>query len=167
MYNINSKMFYKDQYDPADNDFDLLSANTNNQKGLLENSKQLDRGYNKIWRMLPRVDGTLKRTKIEFYTSSDIGNCIRDAETGSYFSDKVGSANEDLYFKVALATGECNSANGSSTMFFTSPQRYITHMRVNLTPEIIRTWQDKRDARLQVIGREVKKQEGYSTVVVH
>jgi hypothetical protein len=166
MYNINSKMFYKDQYDPADNEYDLMSANSN-QKGLLENSKQLDRGYNKIWRMLPRFDGKLKRTKIEFYTSSDIGNSIRDAETGSYFSDKVGSANEDLYFKVALATGECNSANGSSTMFFTSPQRYMTHMRVNLTPEIIKAWQNKRDARLQVIGREVKNQDESSNILVH
>lgn len=167
MYNINSKMFYKDQYDPADNEYDLMSANTNNQKGLLENSKQLDRGYNKIWRMLPRVDGTLKRTKIEFYTSSDTGNSIRDAETGSYFSDKVGSANEDLYFKVALATGECKSANGSSTMFFTSPQRYMSHMHVNLTPEIIRTWQEKREARVHAMGREVNKQELSSSVVVH
>jgi hypothetical protein len=104
---------------------------------------------------------------LNFYNSSDIGNCIRDAETGSYFSDKVGSENEDLYFKVALATGECKSANGSSTMFFTSPQRYITHMRVNLKTEIIKAWQEKRDARLQVIGRESKKQEGTTTVVVH
>jgi hypothetical protein len=159
-------MYYKDQYDHADNDYDVLSTNTNEQKAALENLKKRDRGYNKIWRMLPRLDETLKRTKIEFYTSSDIGNSIRDAETGSYFSDKVGSANEDLYFKVALATGECKSANGSSTLFFTSPQRYITHMHVNLKPEIIQIWQEKKDARLRELSRQVNKTK-HSSVAVH
>ena len=157
MYIINSKMFYKDQYDHTDNDYDGLSTNSNHQKGVLENSKQLDRGYNKIWRMCHRDDGSLKRTKIEFYTSSETGNSIRDAETGNYFSHKVGSANEDLYFKVGLATGECKSANKSSTMFFTSPQRYMRHMHINLSPEIITAWEEKRNARLMEIGKEVRK----------
>ena len=165
MYNINNKMFYKDQYDQADNDYDGLSTNSNNQKAVLENSKQLDRGYNKIWRMRPRVDGSLKRTKIEFYTSSETGNSIRDAETGNYFTHKVGSANEDLYFKVAMATGECKSANKSNTMFFTSPQRYMMHMHINLKPEIISAWEEKRNARLREISREVKKPSASSVVV--
>jgi len=166
MYNINSKMYYKGQYDQAENDYDGLSTNSNNQRAVLENSKQMDRGYNKIFRMRPRADGSLKRTKIEFYTSSEVGNSIRDAETGNYFSHKIGSANEDLYFKVGLATGECKSANKSSTMFFTSPQRYMTHMHVNLTPEIISAWEAKRNARLREIGKEVKRPTA-SSILVH
>ena len=154
-------MYYKEQYDPTENDqYEVASTD---QKGALENMKKMDRGYNKIWRMLPRADDSLKRTKIEFYTSSGSGYKIRDAETGTYYNDVVGSANEDLYFKVALATGECKSTNGSSTMFFTSPQRYITHMHTTLTPEIIANWEAKRYARLHAIG----KKSNPSNVVVN
>jgi hypothetical protein len=159
-------MYYKDQYDPADHDYDALSVNTNDQKISLENSKKMDRGYNKIWRMVLRDDETLKRKKIEFYTSSETGKNIRDAETGNYLNDKVGSANEDLYFKVGLSTGECNSANGSSTLFFMSPQRYMTHMHTTLSPKIIQRWEEKRDLRKSQLGREVKK-SSLSSVVVH
>jgi hypothetical protein len=145
-------MYYKEQYDPTENDqYEVASTD---QKGVIENMKKMDKGYNKIWRMLPRADDTLKRTKIEFYTSGDTGHKIRDAETGTYYNDLVGSANEDLYFKVGLATGECTSANKSSTLFFTSPQRYITRMHATLTPEIIANWEAKRDARLDAIGKK-------------
>ena len=149
-------MYYKDHYDPAD-DYDVTSAD--DHKAMLDEAKRIDRGYNKIFRIFPRADGRIKRTKIEFYTSSDVGTRIRDAESGSYFSDKVGSANEDLYFKVGLATGECKSANGSSTLFYTSPYRYMTHMHCTLSDESIKQWEEKRDYRLSVIGREVKKSE--------
>jgi hypothetical protein len=164
MYNINSKMSYKDQYDPAD-EYDCDAASANDQKVMLEESKKIDRGYNKIWKLLPRADGRIKKTKIEFYTSSEIGNRIRDAETGNFFNDKVGSANEDLYFKVGLATGECKSANGSSTLFFTSPYRYMTHMHTVLSPEIIKRWEEKRDMRMSEIKREVKRPTA-STIMV-
>jgi hypothetical protein len=166
MYNIDSKMFYKDQYDPAEYDYDVFSTNSNNQKAALEEAKKIDRGYNKIWRMLPRSDETLKRTKIEFYTSSGTGFFIRDAETGKYFNDKVGSADEDLYFKVGFATGECKSANGSSTLFYTSPYKYMTHMHCTLPLHLIKKWQEKRDARMSRNNKEVKNPVA-STILVH
>jgi hypothetical protein len=159
-------MYYKGEFEPVD-DYESSSLG---QKAMLQEAKKIDRGYNKIWRMVPRDDEELtrKRKKIEFYTSSDIGNKIRDAETGNYFNDKVGSANEDLYFKVGLATGECRSANGSSTLFFTSPYRYMTHMHTILPPNLIKQWEEKRDARIREIGRESKKQQlSASSVIVH
>jgi len=158
-------MYYKDQYNPAD-EYDCDAVSVNDQKVMLEEAKKIDRGYNKIWRMLPRADGKLKRTKIEFYTSSEIGNRIRDAETGSYFNDRVGSANEDLYYKVGLATGECKSANSSSTLFFTSPYSYMRHMHITLSSEMIKKWEEKRDARRSEIGKGVKRQTA-STIIVH
>lgn len=153
-------MYYKGQYD-SDDHYEVTSTD----KGVLENMKKTDKGYNKIWKMLPRADNTLKRTKIEFYTSGETGHKIRDAETGDYYNDIVGSANEDLYFKVGLSTGNFASANGSTTLFYTSPQKYVSHMHYTLTPEIIANWEAKRDARLNQIGREVKKSNPSNVVV--
>ena len=66
MYNINSKMFYKDQYDPADNEYDLMSANTNNQKGLLENfnskNKNIQKGFKETYRNLKEEIGYWSET---------------------------------------------------------------------------------------------------------
>ena len=76
-------MYYKGQHDPADeNNYDVI----NEQKVMLDETMKLDRGYNKTFRMITRADGRVKKTKVEFYTSSDIGNRIRDAETGDFFS---------------------------------------------------------------------------------
>ena len=160
-------MSYSKNYNPTDdNDFDMLSNSADDQKALLEKAKKSDRGYNKIYRRITRADGLLKRTKIEFYTTNGIGYRIRDAETGMYFRHIVGSFDEYLYFKVGLSTGECKSANGSNTLFFSSPQRYMTHFNVSLTPEIISRWEENKRERLSQIEKQVKRPNA-STVVVH
>jgi hypothetical protein len=158
-------MEYYDNFHPTNqNDLDMTTHKLNS-KDLLEEMKTDDRGYNKIYRDLPRSDGTLKRTKIEFYTSCDVGSSIRDAETGQYYSSKVGSADEDLFFKVGMSTGECKSKNGSSTLFYKSPRHYISHMRSNLNDQIISNWEDKRDYRLAEKKTAVKPSA--SSVIVH
>ena len=159
-------MSYSKNYNPAE-DYDVASnVSGDNQKALLENAKKLDRGYNKVYRNMPRSDGTMKRTKIEFYTSSETGNRIRDAQTGVYYNHLVGSKDEYLYFKVGMSTGECKSSNGSNTLFFTSPYRYMTFFNVTLSSEIISRWEENKNARLNEIEKQVKKPVG-STVVVH
>ena len=94
----------------------------------------------------------LKRTKIEFYTSGDTGCNIRDAETGDYYPNLVGSKDEDLFYKVALSTGECKSANGSNTLFYLSPQHYASHLHCSVYPEHIQIWNEKRKARLSELN---------------
>jgi hypothetical protein len=158
-------MSYSKNYNPAD-DYDAVSNGSGDNQKDLENAKKLDRGYNKIYKKIPRSDGTLKRTKIEFYTTSETGNRIRDAETGGYYNHIVGSKDEYLYFKVGLSTGECKSSNGSNTMFFTSPYRYMTKFNVTLNSEIISRWEENKNARMNEIEKQVKKPVG-STVVVH
>jgi len=146
-------MFYKDNYDPSEDD---LYSNGLDPKIAIEEAKKLDRGYNKIFRKITRSDGRIKRTKIEFYTSSGTGFYIRDAETGEYFTHKVGSVDEDLYFKVGLCTGECKSSNGTNSLFFTSPQRYMTHMHSTLDPKFISAWEEKRNFRVREMSESKK-----------
>jgi hypothetical protein len=118
-----------------------------NPNDVLQDTQRMDSGYNVIWRPVMNTRGSRLR-KIEVYTSSDTGTNIRDAETGHYYNERVGSSDEDLYFKVVLATGECKSRNNSSTMFYSSPRHYMSHMRCDLDPKEIAKWEAKRDARI-------------------
>ena len=98
------------------------SLNLNNKHNILMNeTNNVDRGLAKMWSYVERSDGSLKRTKVNVYTSGSMGSNIRNAETGEYYNDIVGSLDEDLYFKVAIATGELKAKNGSNTLFYTSP----------------------------------------------
>lgn len=149
-------MYQEDFYNPADqNDFD-----EQDEDKMFEKAKRQDRGYNVVYRKALRKDGRQYNKKIGIYTSSGTGNHIRDAETGEYLNYIVGSSDEDLFFKVMLATGECTSANGSYTLFYASPQHYANHlfpMGKEIDPEMVAAWEEKRDARLIEIKRGKKQ----------
>ena len=117
------------------------------QLRLMKEAKSIDKGHNVIYRLLPNKKGQMKHTSIDVYTSGGTDSQIRDAETGCYYSNIVGSADEDLYFKVTLATGECKSKNGSSTLFYLSPRHYMSHLNCQVSEDSIQAWQEKRDAR--------------------
>jgi len=129
---------------------------------VLQDSKSMDRGYTYVYRKVLNKQGKLKNKKIDIYTTSGVGNFIRDAETGEYYNNKVGSKDEDLFFKVILATGECKSSNGSSTLFFSSPQHYASHMRCEVDPILISNWEQKRNRRLA----ELKNQKDVNVSAV-
>ena len=141
-------MNYDNDYYPVDNDV-VSCSNSEEIRRQLEKVKQMDRGYNKIWRKLPKKNGELKRTKIDIYTTSGFGNHIRDAETGEYYPHLVGTLDEDLYFSVILATGECNSRNGSNTLFYLSPERYMQHQNKQLDEKTILRWKQKKECRMR------------------
>jgi hypothetical protein len=147
-----------------ENDYDNVKEN----ELLMNEVRKLDRGYNSIWRKRVRLDGTIKRSKIEVYTSNGIGSKIRDAETGEYYNCKVGSLDEDLFFKVALTTGEFKSSNGSSTLFFLSPKNYMSHMVCELDQSFITKYELKREARLREIEKNNEIKTKYlSKIVIH
>ena len=120
-----------------------------------------DKGYNVIF----RTDVTEpKKRKVECYTSSGIGNNIRDAETGQYYNEMVGSCDEDLFFKVSLATGECTSSNNSSTLFYSSPRQYMSHMCCELSEHEIVLWDSKYAARIKEIKRNKENKKPYTNL---
>jgi len=153
-------MYQEDYYNPVDqNDYDDLD-----EVRMFEKAKRLDKGYNVIYRKALRKDGRQYNKKIEIYTSNGSGNHIRDAETGEYLDYIVGSKDEDLFFKVMLATGECTSANGSYTLFYASPEHYANHLQCDVDPKSAVTWGEKRDARLLEL-KHGKKQRFQSVEV--
>ena len=152
-------MYQDDYYNPADpNDFEYDFEQAINK------AKKADPGYNTIYRKAPGKDGKWRNKKIGIYTTGGVGSLIRDAETGDTFPNAVGSKDEELFFKVALATGECSSANKSNILFFVSPQSYANHMCCDVDPVLAYSWEKRRDERLAEINI-LKRQRG--TVRVH
>ena len=131
----------------------------NSKDELLNEARNLDRGYTKIWGFVERSDGSLKKTRVNIYTTGFIGNHIRDAETGEYFKEIVGSLDEDLYFKMSMSTGELKAKNESNTLFYTSPDHCMRHLHVDISPEIITKWEEKRNQRL-ADRRNIKQKSG-------
>lgn len=128
-------------YDPTENDLDLTHLNQ------LESLKNIDKGHNRIYRYITKSDGSLKRSKIDLYTSGGCNTHIRDAESGKYYSDLVGSANEDLYFKTTLSTGECNK-HGYNTLFYLSPEHCAAHLKTDISQYDVAGWLEKKQSRL-------------------
>ena len=136
-------MYQDDFYNPVDQNY----YDVRDDEKMFDKIKRQDRGYNCIYRKALKRDGTTYNKKIEVYASSGSGNRIRDAETGQYLNYKVGSENEDLFFKVTLATGELTGSH--STLYYNSPQHYANHTLCNVNQQIASDWEKKRDARLK------------------
>lgn len=154
-------MYYNDKFDPADeNDLDLNSVPDNEFDRMLEKTKKMDRGYNQITRKYVNYEGKTKYKKIDVYTSSGYGNFIRDAETGAYYNNKVGTTDEDLFFKVILATGELKSSNDSTSLFYISPEHYMKHLMCEIPEATIKNWEVKRNARLKQLNNQKSKNSG-------
>lgn len=77
---------------------------------------------------------------IELYSTKNTpGHLIRDATSGSRIADcKVGSAKEEMFFKVKIATGEVGSE--SLTFFFNSPEHYERHMKGTISQPAKEAW---------------------------
>ena len=148
-----------------DQDDASFASSTENAK-IMENAKKLDRGYNIIYRDVIKPDGSVRRTRVEIYTSKPDGK-IRNAETGEYYNSRVGSADEDLFFSVVLATGEVGlkDPKGLNLLFFNSPTHYMKHMRTKISDEsTIVNWSEKRDARLK--EKDSVKKSSTSSVII-
>jgi len=140
-----------------------LNDNFLNDNELLD-LKKSDRGFNKIYRHVPRdSDGKRSLKKIELYTTGGTGSNIRDAETGEYYGEKVGTKYEDLYFKVSLSTGECRSLNGSNTLFYLSPQHYENHLYAELDNETKVNWEEKKQQLLYTLNQNKTKSVNKNT----
>ena len=140
--------------------------NENNQKQrntLLDNMNSLDTNYHKFFRVITNEEGYQKRVKISAYTSFGTATQIRDAESGTLYKELVGSADEDLFFKTALKTGEI-PGNSSTTLFYLSPQHCMSHLRDTVSQEVITKWEAKRDARLR--AKELVKPSSRNTPIM-
>lgn len=150
---IIKEMYYNDNFDPANENDNELFQDDDDFKNMLEKTKRMDKGYSKILRRYINYEGLLKIKQIDLYTSGGFGNFIRDAESGTYYKNKVGTLDEDLFFKVCLSTGEIKSSNGSNKLFYLTPYHYMKHLMCEVSQDTIREWETKRNIRLNTLNK--------------
>ena len=136
-------MYYEDIFHPnEENDI------TTQQKKEINNIKSIDSGYGCVYRKKLLPSGKMKKARVDCYTSGDAGTCIRNAETGNYYKYKVGSMEEDLFFKISLSTGELKTRNSSNLLFYDSPEHYENHLMTSVVQTIKDSWTEKKNALL-------------------
>jgi hypothetical protein len=156
-------MYQEDYFNPASpNDYndDEFGQTYDVMKNLLRQ----DKGLNTLTRKVQMENGKIKNKRIKVFTSGIVGARIRDAETGEYYPNKVGSRDEDLFFKVIVSTGECSSANGSNKLFYISPQHYENHLYTDVDPKRVAEWETKRNARLKELKKTI--QPKFNAIIV-
>jgi hypothetical protein len=142
---------------------DQLNKDDNNE---LTNLRMSDKNFYLIYRTAPverRGIITYKKKQIGIYTSGDIGDRIRNAETGEYYNYTVGSKQEHLFFSVRLSTGECDGKYKLPTLFFTSPSHYESYLYGTVNDETKDVWDYKRTMLMN--DMEKKKQQGVNVLV--
>jgi len=137
-----------------DDTINLLEPTNFNQQTALKKVQNLNRGYHKIM-INVLVNNKNKKVELGVYASGCHESPIRNAETGEYYKYKVGSMDEDLFFKFIIATGELSS--GPLTLFYDSPEHCERHQEILLNNLTKRKWAVKRQCRLDVLSQLSKK----------
>jgi hypothetical protein len=133
-------MYFEDNFDPREeNDI---------QRKELNNMKSFDSGYGYVYRKKLLMNGKIMNSRIDCYTSGNVGSKIRNAETGQTYKYKVGSKDEALFFKIGLATGELKTNNGSNVLFYDSPEQYEKHLCYELNQKVKDLWHEKKARKI-------------------
>ena len=141
---------------------DKLNNDDNNE---LTKLKMSDKNFYLIYRTAPferRGIITYNKKQIGIYTSGDIGDRIRNAETGEYYNYTVGSKFEHLFFSVRLSTGECDGKHKLPTLFFTSPSHYESYLYGTVSENTRDIW----DYNRTMLMNDMEKKKTGSNVLV-
>jgi len=129
-------MYYDDRFHPTEGS-DLVENDIRN----MTQFKGLDKGFHKIKQMVGTPNGK-KMATFELYSSGDQGSNIRDAISGQHCVAKVGSREEDQFFKLTISTGEVRGDRRN--FYFQSPMDYERHMNTTLDPKMKEQWLNKK-----------------------
>ena len=94
-------------------------------------------------------------TKKKEYYSDIIGNNIVDARTGAKYPWKVGSLDEQRFFRVVNTVpfhnyerkGTCDNYSGRSSCkaFYENPHIYMKYCNVELDESFVRSWYERKN----------------------
>ena len=155
-------MYHDDPYDPnLKNDYEDVQYHTNysndydsetatvtsrviKNRKLIEEAKLKDKGYCKIKRVGIYTNKPYSTVDVEIYSGLDNpGTQIRDAITGNrYHQYKVGTRDENLFFKIGFATGE-KGLRVNRLFFFDNPEQCERHLHCVLDAKIKNDWLEK------------------------
>jgi hypothetical protein len=125
---------YESKYDyinSADDDETVYSNNRNKVVKAMVEMNDDDKLC--FVRNVRSSDGRKKKTVL--FGSGQINTTIRNAVTGArYHGHKIGSKNEDLYFKTAICTGEFGP--DPVILFYDSSEQFEKHLGTNVESSI-------------------------------
>jgi hypothetical protein len=127
---------------------DLLETTVNLDAGIDINSKQPPDGtrfgklyekyrlpFNAVW-----TDGKYYNyVTIENFGTGLHGSRIRNAVTGAYYDSIVGTADEDLFFKVVDSTGH-KGRKEPLMLYYDSPEQYERHHYTSVSHNVKQNW---------------------------
>lgn len=112
-------------------------------------------------RKLKTKDGNL----VYFATNSIPGSPIRDAIYGTYMQeDRVGTLDEDLYFKAFYAGVGCKS--DIDKLYYDNPEQFENHMNVTLNEKIKSEWVEKYQIALKRRQLQQEKSEFVNNIKI-
>lgn len=146
-------MDYDDNFNKAFQDHDLLETTSTGSAAKNKDIQQeIDRHCHVVERKWAKAQqkqkGKPRKIRkqdkyLTMFSSGLAGSNIRDAITGVYYKEAVGSAQQDLFFKVTIATGEF--AEGPLHLFYLSPEQYERHQECVLEDYIKVHWYEKSE----------------------
>jgi hypothetical protein len=135
---------YRRDYWSDDNDYEYNNGNYR-KKTILEMNR-MDKDFVELTRKNQQT-GIVKH--IGCFKSGSQGSYIRNAITGiRNYEHKVGSFDENLYFKVNIATGEYGK--DPLVLFYDTPKEHETQFFTSLNPDIKMNWQEKYQSYIRV-----------------
>ena len=139
-------MDYDDNFNKAFQEHDLLesqSMNSGKSKNFLQQGDShchtVKRNFNNVC-----SDGKFRKVvTVKMYSTPYSNARIRDAVTGEHYRYYVGSIDQDLFFKVVMATGEFKG--GPLHLYYSSPEQYESHQLCKVDEMLRATWQGSCD----------------------
>jgi len=126
------------------------------RSAIMTKEKMMDKGYYVVKRKDPAAYDA--PVDVGFYvTPYTPGSTIRNAITGMYQEYKVGRREQDLFFKVVMATGEGRDGKLSkdpNQLFYDYPEEYERHWGTSLSAETKSVWYKKMHAMEATLAAE-------------
>jgi hypothetical protein len=129
---------YEDQYSNGDSSSEVSVYQRGGRAKVTKIVSDTDPSFFKI----TRKGQYGAKISIGLFSSGVQGTTIRNAVTGArYPGALVGSQAEDLYYKVALCTGETKMER--PTLFYDNPEQYERHMHCTVPESCKKPWFNK------------------------
>jgi hypothetical protein len=152
---------YAEEYLPDDAVFDTddvevsvddsMSMDTEEieRKKITELYRRTDPDYYSYKKYEKDLDGNTHFQRVRLYSSPPIGK-IRNAPTGIREEHRVGTAHEDLYFRVkdvSLFT-KTDTNKEPRKLFYRNPEEFERHLDITLPMSIKNAWHEKHQRAL-------------------
>lgn len=140
-------MYYEEDFDELDD------------ASFKQNSSKINKAMNDKRRHTIKLKN---KKNINVFSSGSVGSKIRNAVTGEYTKNLVGSSMEDLYFSISCPVG-----TERKKLFFDSPNQYEKHFACNLENDVSNGAELKKNWVERVRAIQVKQVEKSGPAIIH